>query len=243
VHVKAVLPSSVIEFPGHIADVVYVGVCNFRCPYCYNLDLVLCPDRLPDLDSAKLLRELERRIGFVDGLVVSGGEPTLQSDLVEFMKQARQMGIAVKLDTNGYRPEVLERCLREEAVDYVAMDVKSSLRKYEQAAGVPIEPARLLASIDLILTASIEYEFRTTVVPSIVDLEDVQAILQLVSGARRYFLQCFRPGRTVSWTREDGMEPPAPELLRRMADLAAWHIPEVGIRNLPLGGRIDACAC
>jgi len=236
VHIKAVLPSSLIEYPGHIADVVYVGTCNFRCPYCHNVELVVCPERLPDLDEAQVLRGLASRAGFVDGLVVTGGEPTLQADVVDFMRKAKRLGVAVKLDTNGYRPDVLERCLAEGAVDYVAMDVKSSLAKYAKACGVPADPERLLASIHLILSAPIEHEFRTTVVPTLVELEDVEAIVQLIAGARRYFLQCFRPGKTVSWTDADAMPPPSTELLRGMANLAALHIPEVGIRNLPQGG-------
>jgi pyruvate formate lyase activating enzyme len=241
VHIKAVAPSSLIEYPDHIADVVYVGACNFRCPYCYNVELVLRPEQLPDLDSSQVLRRLADRAGFVDGVVVTGGEPTLQSGLVVFMQEAKRLGFAVKLDTNGSRPDVLERCLAEQVVDYVAMDVKSSLQKYEQVSGVPAEPAQLLASIRLILSAPIEHEFRTTIVPSLVELEDVEAVLHLISGARRYFLQCFRPGRTLNWTCEDAKPAPPPELVRRMADLAALHIPEVGIRNFPQGGQLDAC--
>lgn len=235
-HIKAVTPSSLIEYPDHIADVVYVGGCNFRCPYCYNVELVLRPERLPDLDSAQVLGRLAERRGFVDGVVVTGGEPTLQDGLVEFMQEARRLGFAVKLDTNGSHPRVLERCLSTRVVDYVAMDVKSSLTKYEQVSGVHSEPEQLLASIRLILAAQIEHEFRTTVVPTLVEFEDVRAIVQLISGARRYFLQCFRPGETVSWTCENAKPAPLPGLVRRMAGYAALYIPEVGIRNLSQGG-------
>jgi len=233
VHIKALLPASLIEYPGHIADVIYVGACNFRCPYCYNVDLVLRSDRVPDIEPAQVLRKLEARRSFIDGVVVSGGEPTLQPDLCGFLSEVAQLGLAVKLDTNGYCPDVLKDCLERQAVHYVAMDVKSSLERYEQAAGVALDTRRLRQSIDILIHSRIDYEFRTTVVPTLVDLEDVQAILQLIAGASRYYLQCFRPGITVGWGQETTVQAPSPELLAEMAELAARQVQEVGIRGLP----------
>ena len=231
-HIKAVLPASVIEYPGHIADVLYVGACNFRCPYCYNVDLVLRPEQLPDIEPAQVLQRLETRRGLVDGLVVTGGEPTLQPDLLQFLAQVRPSGLAVKLDTNGYRPDVLKECLEQRLVSYVAMDIKSSLARYELAAGVPVDTERLLQSIELLRCSEIDYEFRTTVVPSLVDLEDVQAIVHLIAGAKKYYLQCFRPGKTVAWAEDAPIGPPSAELLEKMAEAAACQVQEVGIRGL-----------
>lgn len=228
-HIKALLPASVIEYPGHIADVLYVGACNFRCPFCYNVDLVLRPKQLPDLDEAALLQGLRPRVGFVDALVISGGEPTLQPDLLSFLGQVRQTGLKIKLDTNGYRPAVLRQCLERGLLDCVAMDIKSSPGKYPLAAGVPVEVQRVRQSVALLLQARIDCEFRTTVVPALVDVEDVRAIVQLIAGARRYYLQCFRPGPTVGGCHCD---PPAAELLQEMAALAAPWVQEVGIRGL-----------
>ena len=182
-HIKALLPASLIEYPGHIADVLYVGACNFRCPYCYNVDLVLRPEQLPDMDEPSLLRQLRRRVGFVDALVITGGEPTLQTDLIPFLSEVRQTGAAIKLDTNGYRPDVLSQCLERGVLDYVAMDIKTTLARYEQAAGVPVEVERVRQSIALLLQAGIDSEFRTTVVPGLVEVEDVRAIEQLIRGA------------------------------------------------------------
>ncbi len=234
-HIKAFLPASVIEYPGHIADVVYVGACNFRCPFCYNADLVLRPEQLPDLDQARLLEHLRPRAGFVDALVISGGEPTLQPDLESFLSQVRLIGLKIKLDTNGYRPAVLRRCLERGLVDYVAMDVKSSPDKYAQAAGIAVDLERVRQSIALLLHSSIDSEFRTTVVPGLVDAGDVSAIVQLISGARRYYLQAFRPGPTVGGAGYEppAARPPAAELMREMAALAAPRVGEVGIRGLP----------
>jgi len=236
VHIKAFLPASLIEYPGHIADVVYVGACNFRCPYCYNVDLVLRPEQLPDIELAHILQRLEARRGFVDGLAVTGGEPTLQPGLMAFLADVRQLGMAVKLDTNGYRPDVLQECLERGLVDYVAMDVKSSLGRYELAAGVPVEPRRLQQAIKLILSSEIDYEFRTTVVPGLVTLQDVKAIVELIAGAKRYYLQCFRPGETVGGDWDAPVAPPSAESLQEMAELATSRVQEVGIRGLPQGG-------
>jgi pyruvate formate lyase activating enzyme len=237
VHIKALLPASVIEYPGHIADVLYVGACNFRCPFCYNVELVLRPEQLPDLEEAGLLQHLRPRVGFVDALVISGGEPTLQPDLMSFLSEVRQTGLKIKLDTNGYRPAVLRQCLERGLLDYVAMDIKSSLGKYQQAAGVPVAVKRVQQSIALVLHASIDSEFRTTVVPGLVDVEDVHAIVQLIAGAKRYYLQCFRPGPTVGGLdyRSATVGPPTAELLQQMAALAAPWVQEVGIRGLPEG--------
>jgi len=232
VHLKAVLHASIIEYPQHVADVLYVGACNFRCPFCYNLDLVLRPDGLPDLDAVQVLRDLQARVGFIDGVVVTGGEPTLQADLLEFLSQLRATGLAVKLDSNGYRPDVLRDCLAQGLVDYVAMDVKSSPAHYAQAAGVPVDWSRVRESIDLLLASRIEYEFRTTVVPGLVEPEDVQAIAQAIAGARCYALQAFCPTTTLAWGPNPPVAAPTPAAMRVLADLAAGCVHQVELRGI-----------
>ena len=233
---KAVLHSSLIEYPGHIADVLFVGGCNFRCVYCHNLDLVLRPDQLPDVDDEQLLASLLPRRSFVDGLVITGGEPTLQAGLIPFLSRARQAGFDIKLDTNGYQPDVLRLCLENHLVDYVAMDVKTSLTRYPLVTGVAIDPARLRRSIDLIRHSGIDHEFRTTVVPGLVELADVESIARLIAGAQRYFLQAFRPGPTVGWGQEPPVGAPTAETVLRLARAAAGHgLREVGVRGMPHG--------
>ena len=235
-HIKAFLPGSLIEYPGHIADVIYVGECNFRCPYCYNVDLVLRAHRLPDIDASQVLEHLEERRQFVDAVVISGGEPTLQPDLAEFMTRVRRLDVCVKLDTNGYRPRVLQQLLEHELVDYVAMDVKSSFAHYARAAGVAVAAERLLRSIHILLGSAIDYEFRTTVVPGLVTEEDVERIVDLIAGARRYYLQCFRPGETVGWGSGGPSDPPSARLLQKMAEFASSRVGEVGVRGVPKAG-------
>lgn len=240
VQIKAILPTSLIEYPGRIAAVLYVGACNFRCPYCYNVDLVLHPTQLPDIEPIEVLKKLEGRRAFIDGVVITGGEPTLQADLTAFLSDVRRLGLAVKLDTNGYRPDVLHTCLQQGLVDYVAMDIKSSLPKYARAAGVAVDVERLQQSIQLLLHAGIEYEFRTTVVPDLVDLEDVQAIVELIAGAKRYYLQYFLPVATVGWGENPPVAPPSLDMMQRMAELAAGVVAEVGIRGQPQPNEIPS---
>jgi pyruvate formate lyase activating enzyme len=230
--IKAFLPASLIEYPGHIADVVYVGECNFRCPFCYNVDLVLRPERLADIPSQRVLDRLAGRRGFVDGLALTGGEPTIQPGLLPFLERVRELGLAVKLDTNGYLPQVLRECLQRGLVDYVAMDIKSSFARYVQAAGVPVESKRLQQAIALLMQGRVDYEFRTTVVPGLVEVQDVEAIATVIAGASRYYLQCFRPGETVGWGREGPATAPSAELLQEMAERAAPHVQDVAIRGL-----------
>ena len=231
-HLKAVLHASIIEYPQHVADVLYVGSCNFRCPFCYNVDLVTRPDELPDLVTDQVLRDLQARAGFIDGVVVTGGEPTLQDDLLEFLSQLRAMGLGVKLDTNGSRPDALQACLERGLVDYVAVDLKSSPARYSAAAGVTVDLDSVRRSVDLLLCGKVAHEFRTTVVPGLVELEDVQAIAAWIAGARAYYLQAFRPGPTVGWGTAPPVGAPEPALLRSMAQLAARHVQHVGLRGV-----------
>jgi pyruvate formate lyase activating enzyme len=233
VHIKAFLPASLIEYPERVADVIYVGECNFRCPFCHNVDLVLHADRLPDMDPAKVLARLERRRGFVDGVTVTGGEPTLQPGLADFLRDVRRLGLAAKLDTNGYRPEVLRNLLEHGSVDYVAMDLKSRLEVYGAAAGVPVVTERVVQSVELLLASEVQYEFRTTVVPGLTTAEDIVGVASLIDGAKRYYLQCFRPGDTVGWGLDGPGERPSAELMHELVELARPRVEQIGIRGLP----------
>jgi pyruvate formate lyase activating enzyme len=203
--------------------------------------LVLHPERLPDLSVGGVLQTLAGRRGFIDGVVVSGGEPTLQQGLLPFLAQLCQLGLTVKLDTNGYRPDVLAECLHQRVVQYVAMDVKSSLPDYARAAGVPIEVERVLESINLLLRSDIEYEFRTTVVPGLVGTGDVEAIVDLIAGARRYYLQSFRPGETISMGATAATKAPSASSMQLLAELASGRVQRVDIRGASSEYRVNAC--
>ena len=191
--------TTLLDFPGHVACTIFTGGCNFRCPYCQNSELVLDPAAFPKLSEEEVMTFLKRRKGILEGVCITGGEPTLQPDLPEFIRKIRELGYLVKLDTNGYRPEVLQSLLEEGLLDYVAMDVKASREKYERTVGVPsVDLSRLDRSISLLMGQDkIPYEFRTTVVKGLHDLADFEEIGKWLAGARVLFLQGYRESENV----------------------------------------------
>jgi pyruvate formate lyase activating enzyme len=230
-HVKGWVKSSLIDYPGRIAASLFCGGCNFRCPNCHNADLVLQPRALPDVPDDEIWGFLEKRVGLLDGVVLSGGEPTLQEDLLVSAARLHEMGFLVKLDTNGYRPDVLRSMIDEGLVDYVAMDIKAPLSKYELATGVALDVSRIQRSIDLLLVHEIDYEFRTTVVPGILAEDDVVQIAQLVAGARHYCVQQFVPHNTLD-PHLSKLAPYLPQRVRGMADLAFPWVQQVSVRGV-----------
>ncbi len=186
------VPLSLSDHEGCVAAVVFVPGCNFRCPFCHNADLVL-PERGGDsrVPLHAILDQLRERRGFLDSVVVSGGEPTLLPDLEEFVTHIRTLGLRVKLDTNGSRPDVLGNLLARKLLDYVAMDLKAPPTRYSEFAGVGVELAAIDESIRLIRALAPDFEFRTTVAPGLSE-GDLHAIADWISGARRYVLQPFR---------------------------------------------------
>ncbi len=223
--------TSLIEYPGHIATVLFTGGCDLRCPMCHNAGLVLHPDEFPLLDEDEVWAFLERRAGLVDGLVVSGGEPTLQPDLALFLRRVREHGLATKLDTNGCHPDVLAALLDEGLLSTVAMDVKAPPRKYGLLTGRDgLDVARIAQSIELLRGSAVDYEFRTTVVPGLLDEADVVEIARWLSGAARYVLQSFRPSVTLDPALAT-VSPYSLSQLESMAEQARRWVSEVGVRG------------
>ncbi len=188
---------TLIDFPGRPACIVFTQGCNFRCGYCYNVELVL-PDRFgPAIPIEELFSFLKERKNLLEGIVITGGEPTVQKGIEDFVERVRDMGYAIKLDTNGSLPHILRRLLKRGLVDYIAMDVKAPLEKYEEVCGVKIDVSRIVESIDLIKSSGVDYEFRTTVVREQLSREDIMKIAELLKGSKRYYLQRFIPGKTL----------------------------------------------
>ncbi|MCK4472458.1 MAG: anaerobic ribonucleoside-triphosphate reductase activating protein [Anaerolineae bacterium] len=231
--------TSLIDYPGKIATVLFTSGCNFRCPYCQNSELVLHPESLPEIDPAEIFQFLTRRRGLIDGVVITGGEPTLQKGLEDFLRKAKELGpstalrtgLAAKLDTNGYHPQVIRDLLEQRLLDYVAMDIKAPLAKYPLAAGVPVDVQRIEESVRLILSSGTDHEFRTTVVPGIVAPEDVEEMARLIAGAEKYILQQFRPQETLDPRFREVIPYPAQTLLE-MAQAAERWVGEVEVRGL-----------
>jgi pyruvate formate lyase activating enzyme len=191
---------SLIDFPGNVSAVVFTQGCNFRCPYCHNEELVYPELFSPVVKEERVFSHLHKRKKLLDGVVISGGEPTLQKDLEIFIREVKRMGFRIKLDTNGSNPDMIEHLLSMGFVDYVAMDVKAPLEKYEVLAGKKIDTEKIACSIALIRSSGVDHLFRTTVFRPLLCFRDLKKIVNLLGGDTRYVLQkCeFRKGMKKS---------------------------------------------
>jgi len=229
--IKGFQGTSLLDFPGRIASLVFWGRCNLTCPFCHNPALVLDPDAWPDLDADDLLADLAARAPFIDGVVVSGGEPTLDPALADWLTRVKELGLAVKLDTNGLRPDVLAALLARGLIDYLAIDLKTSPDRYVELHSGPVDRDALVASIRLAMAAPVTVEFRTTCVPGIVDAPDLRALGQLIRSAPRWALQQYHPAPALdpSW-REVMPYPPAK--IAELAAIARQYVQEVMVRGV-----------
>jgi pyruvate formate lyase activating enzyme len=182
---------SMIDYPDKLTAIVFTSGCNFRCGYCHNPELVLPEKFNPSLDQNEILEFFKTRIGKLDAISITGGEPTLHADLPQFMKQIKDLGFLVKLDTNGTNIEMLKEIIDSKLVDYIAMDIKAPLEKYEEVIVAKINLEDIKKSIKMIMDSGIEYEFRTTIVKSQLSVEDLINIGKLIKGANIYYLQKF----------------------------------------------------
>lgn len=189
---------SLVDYPGKTAAAIFTVGCNFRCGYCHNPELVL-PERFDkEIPLEEVFEFLEKRQGLLDGIVVSGGEPTMHDDLPEFLSSIKKMGYLVKLDSQGSNPKMLKRIIDEGSIDFIAMDIKSTLPKYSTVVARPVDPAAIQESIKLIMNSGLDYEFRTTAVKQLMSVEDFEEIGKMLNGAKRYAFQKFRAGISLN---------------------------------------------
>ncbi|MDR0890509.1 MAG: anaerobic ribonucleoside-triphosphate reductase activating protein [Oscillospiraceae bacterium] len=216
---------TLLDYPGHLACIVFTAGCNLRCPFCHNAGLLTARGEPPDA----LFAFLDQRRKMLEGVVITGGEPLLQPDLPQFLQTLREKyALKIKLDTNASKPQALRELLERKLLDYVAMDVKNSREKYAQTAGVPIDLNAVDESIDLLLHGAIPYEFRTTIVHELHEPEDVAAIAKRLAGAKRYFLQRFRSGGDLLTA---GLHPPSNEKLNACLRAARQFLPITQLRG------------
>ena len=192
--------TTLVDFPGKVAAIVFTQGCNFRCGYCHNPSLISKSHF--ELDSESFTKEkffsfLKNRIGKLDGVVITGGEPTLQSGLYDFIKEIKQMGFEVKLDTNGTNPKIIEHLIKDNLLDYIAMDIKAPIEKYDLITCVNTNKDDILKTIELIKNSKVDYEFRTTVLKSQLSYENFDQIGQMIEGAKKYYLQKFVPAEIL----------------------------------------------
>ena len=219
---------TLLDFPGHVACTVFLGGCDFRCPYCHNFELADGTAK-PVMDDSELLAFLKKRQGLLDGAAITGGEPCLHKELPELMRKIRELGFAVKLDTNGYHPAMLKYILDEGLADYVAMDIKNSPEKYAVTCGVTsIRFDVIRESIDILLNSGREFEFRTTVVKEFHEAADFHAMGNLIKGAEHYYLQSFTDRDTVPF---GNLHAPSKEDLQNYLAIAREYVPGAQLRG------------
>jgi pyruvate formate lyase activating enzyme len=234
--IKGFIDVSFVDWDGKISAVMFLPNCNFRCPFCHNLNLVSNPENIETIPFEQVENQLEKQRGWIDGVCITGGEPTLHSNLPELCSRLKKMGFLVKLDTNGTNPAMLKELMNKGLIDYVAMDIKAPLtaEKYSGASGVEAEKLlqNVKESIEALLESSIDYEFRTTVVPTIHDLEDIKQICCSLVGCRKYVLQKF----DVSLGKETlnpefmNLKPFTDEEMQKFLDAAQKLIPNTKLR-------------
>ena len=220
---------TLLDYPGRTACTVFLGGCNFRCPFCHNFDLAARP-MAPLMTEQELLTFLEKRKGLLDGVAITGGEPLMRPDLAELLRKIKAMGYAVKLDTNGSFPARLKSLVGEGLVDYVAMDVKNAPARYGETVGFlkwELDPIR--ESIAFLKSGAVDYEFRTTVVEGLHSEAEMAELADWLVGAERYFLQRFRPCEQVP---SDALKAPSTAQMKAYLNLVKEKIPNAELRGV-----------
>lgn len=225
--------TSLLDYPHRMSSIIFTGGCNFRCPYCHNGDLVLHPHDCEPYTNNEVMEHLIHRKNMLDGVVITGGEPTLQKDLPEFISTIKNLGLLVKLDTNGTNPSMLQSLLKQNLLDYVAMDIKNSKDKYLSTVGMNDSPANYLdsvcESVSLLKECSIDYEFRTTFCKELHSIEDVESIGYWIQGSKNYYIQNYKETENVISAQFNPLDK---ETLISYKTIAEKYIDHVELRGI-----------
>lgn len=222
--------TTLLDYPGRVAATIFLGGCNFRCPFCQNSSLVLSPDRQPEIPEEEVLSFLKKRKGILEGVCVTGGEPTLSPELPEFLKKIQELGYPVKLDTNGSRPQVLKDLASRNLIQMTAVDIKACPNNYPSLCGL-VHPDldSIKETVDFLINGSLDYEFRTTVVRELHTEQDFIQIGQWIAGAKAYYLQAYRDSEEVL---QPGFSSYSPKELMYFRDILKRTIPLVELRGI-----------
>lgn len=221
---------TLLDFPGRVACTIFTGGCNFRCPFCHNALLVTELSEKPDYTAEEIFDFLKKRVGLLDGVAITGGEPLMNSDMADFIREIRKMGFAIKLDTNGSFPERLKSIVGEGLVDYVAMDLKNCREKYAETVGLTsCDLHKIEESVEFLKSDAVDYEFRTTVVKEFHTVDDIRAAAKWIKGAKRYFLQGFVDSGNLICDSVNGVDK---ETMVLMKEAAMDFVPETQVRGI-----------
>ncbi|MDD4151114.1 MAG: anaerobic ribonucleoside-triphosphate reductase activating protein [Candidatus Gracilibacteria bacterium] len=198
--ISGIKKTTLLDYPEKVACIIFTAGCNLRCSFCHNSDFVI-PEKIAQIKDFIpeniFFNFLKTKVGILDGVVICGGEPTIQKDLIEFCKKIKDLGFLIKLDTNGLNPDMLEKLIKDKLIDYIAMDIKGDFDNLEDLLGVKFEKNNFLKSIDIIKNSGIDYEFRTTLIKNYHNLANFEKILTQIIGAKKYILQNYKGGNTL----------------------------------------------
>ena len=231
VEIKGIEKFAPKDFVGFISSTVFLGGCNFRCPFCHNSDLVLRAQALPTYPMDYFISYLDSRKSWLEGICISGGEPLIHDDLEVLLVLIKERNLLVKIDSNGSFPSRLEELLKKELVDYIAMDVKAPLERYQEVTGSKVKEKDIARSIDIVKNSGLEYVFRTTVVPDLIGSEDIKKIGQMLNGAKVYQLQQFVPVKPID-SEYLKKKPYTREVIQEFAKIAEPYFSEVKIEGV-----------
>ena len=221
---------SLLDYPQKVAATLFTGGCNFRCPFCHNRDLVFLPENLPELQEEEILAYLRKRKGILDGICISGGEPLLQNDLEVFLRKVKSIGYPIKLDTNGTNPAKLKELVNQKLIDYVAMDIKNTLPKYAETAGIQnLDLSQIQESVSYLKENHIPYEFRTTIVREFHNQQDIYEIAEWLSDAHAWFLQSYIDSDNVI---QKGLHAYDKQTLLTFLDIARSKVSNAKLRGI-----------
>ena len=227
--IKGLQKTTLLDYPSKVAATVFTGGCNFRCPFCHNASLVTHIEADGVIDENELLSFLSKRRGILDGICITGGEPLLQKDIADFCSRVKALGLLIKLDTNGSRPEELRELISEGLIDYVAMDIKNSKELYARTCGTDEFPSGVEESISVIMNSGLPYEFRTTVVRELHSAESIADLCKWIAGAERYYLQGFIDSGDLIG---GGLSAYSAEEMNELLSVAREYIPSTELRGI-----------
>ncbi len=232
VNIRGFIETSFLDWDGKVTSVVFLPYCNFKCPFCDNGLLIESPEKLPEVKIEEIENFIRGRKDFIDGVVITGGEPTIHSWLADLIKRFKALDVLVKLDTNGSDPNHLTTLIANHLIDYVAMDLKGPLNsKYHEAAGLKVDLDKVRESIKIIMNSGIDYEFRTTVVPTLHDDKDIEEMAKAIAGAKKFVLQQFVPDHTLD-ERLRIISPYPKEKILAMVEIAKKNVPQTVARGI-----------
>jgi pyruvate formate lyase activating enzyme len=230
--IKGLQKTSLIDYPPYTSSVIFLGGCNFRCGFCHNPELVLQPDKGNTIKVEEVLEHLKNKRNWIEGVCITGGEPTIYPDLYKFMYELKKQGFLVKLDTNGTNPIILDYLIHNRLVDYIAMDIKAPLEKYEKITGVRADKEAVKQSVEIIKNSGIDYEFRTTAVPGLLGKEDFLRIAEWLKGSKRYCIQQFRNNKGLIDKELEKAEPYDNKKIEEIAKSLNPYFDEVEVKNV-----------